>query len=89
MLKIIIETNKTENEIIKENIINNNLNNINHNIIFRNNYLSKKDYDKRSYKNNILNSKIASYSNNENIINLNKKEILSNKSENKNSSKNE
>ena len=87
--KLIIETNKSENEIIKENIINNNLNNINHNVVFRNNYLSKKDYDKRSYNNNILTSKIASYSNNENIIKLHKQEILSNKSENKNSSKNE
>ena len=87
--KLIIETNKSENEIIKENIINNNLNNINHNVVFRNNYLSKRDYDKRSYNNNILTSKIASYSNNENIIKLQKQEILSNKSENKNSSKNE
>ena len=70
--KLIIETNKSENEIIKEKIINinNNLNNINNkNVnIMKNNYINKKE------NNNILNYKITSSSNNENNLKINKKE---------------
>ena len=86
--KLIIETNKSENEIIKDKIIgNNNLININNkNIkIIRNNYINKNDNETIKNNNNILNYKITSSSNNENNIKINKKEISSNKSENEQS----
>ena len=85
--KLVIETNKSENDIIKENIINNiNLNNLNNKNIFINNYINKNENDTRRYNNNILKYNIFLSSNNENNIKRNRKEILSNKSENKNSS---